>query len=561
MDADALPSPTTLQSSPDLRYQRRIRAAKRAARSELSVSRGDWTRERYHDKGKTRRSFEEDPTSLDGVVDDVPRLDLSALAPSSFAALFEAPRIPCVLSRSAVASWPALEGGPRSWVDDDSEKSGLEALVRRYERGRKKEKKLKVGTDDDGRGVYLSVADFARYCRDPRHGIVDDSPLYVFDSGFASGEESSSESNSSESSSEGENEERRRRRQRQRRRRERKEKKKTTSPSRPHPLPSSSNPSPPLPPLSEDYSVPEPFAEDLLSLAGPRRRPPHRWLVAGPPRSGSAPHVDPLGTSAWNSLLSGGAKRWALFPPGVPREAVVGPRIPGVGREAADWFGKVLPRIRERCQRRGGGRAADVDAGGGGPGSLAPWPWAPPIEIVQRPGETVVVPGGWWHAVINCDGGDSGGASCGEGGGRERESSPPPQCCVAVTQNYCCSSNFARVWPLAAHGRPQMARTWLRELRQKRPELARGAEAAAGRGLDGASASSSSSSSSSSTSSSSSASEDEKGERRSSSLRRSGSRSMPASPPGACAPAVLEEKNENGNGDDAKRSSKRRNVE
>lgn len=121
--------------------------------------------------------------------------------------------------------------------------------------------------------------------------------------------------------------------------------------------------------------------------------------------------MDPLATSAWNALLSG-HKRWALFPPGTAKEVSAGPwslhgspwtapvvakpsciasvprlasqlvlpKEPGLEREAASWFSRVFPRTR----------APD-------------WPTARPLTVIQRPGETMFVPGGWWHAVLNLD--------------------------------------------------------------------------------------------------------------------------------------------------------------
>lgn len=43
----------------------------------------------------------------------------------------------------------------------------------------------------------------------------------------------------------------------------------------------------------------------------------------GPKRSGTSVHVDPLGTSAWNTVIKG-RKLWVLFPPRVDKRIVKG---------------------------------------------------------------------------------------------------------------------------------------------------------------------------------------------------------------------------------------------
>ena len=261
--------------------------------------------------------------------------------------------------------------------------------------------------------------------------------------------------------------------------------------------------------ILDEFTPPPHFGPDLFRLLGEVRRPPYRWLLIGPPRSGSALHTDPLATAAWNTCVDG-VKRWALFPPGTPRSAVKGAhlvdpqwlaRLRGSGppstaagvtadpaqptsdevdeaMEGVHYFMHSLPMLRRQwasdraaaAAASGSGAssdaaaatsaagadvspsdtsAADFAAGFTGSSSSVGVEESPfgLVEFLQYPGETVFVPGGWLHAVVNL----------------------VPT--AAVTQNYVSGTNLPQAWEETRVKRPHMARRWREQMSRHEPLL------------------------------------------------------------------------------------------
>ena len=130
-------------------------------------------------------------------------------------------------------------------------------------------------------------------------------------------------------------------------------------------------------------------------------------------RSGSAFHIDPNCTHAWNAPIIG-RKRWIFYPPGVDPPGVY-PSPDGddvcMPISIGEWF---LTHWDEHVRRR-----RDPD------------PARRPMECTACPGDVLFVPHGWWHMVLNIgdrdDDHDVRGAS------------------VALTRNYVSASNLPDV--------------------------------------------------------------------------------------------------------------------
>lgn len=140
-------------------------------------------------------------------------------------------------------------------------------------------------------------------------------------------------------------------------------------------------------------------------------------------------HIDPLGTHAWVTVVEG-CKRWVLFPPDTDQAAIgmQHPQIP-----SSIWFSQWYPRLQKEWDTTYKGA----------------------VEVLQRPGETVYVPAGWPHLVLNLA--DT----------------------VAITHNY--ATEYPRLSLLeeaVEEAEPELYQVWWPKLQKCRPDLFVGDESA-----------------------------------------------------------------------------------
>lgn len=200
---------------------------------------------------------------------------------------------------------------------------------------------------------------------------------------------------------------------------------------------------------------------DLFHVLGQSKRPDHRWIIMGPSNnhSGSAFHIDPNATHAWNAPLSSNpsttesssssslthshCKYWIFYPPGITPPGIhPSPNGDDVAMPISlgEWFLTYWDEhVRQRSNR-------DVSRR--------------PLEGIVKPGEILFVPHGWWHLVLNL-GSENYEDKNDDFSGKEMENNTVESdngtcqnndkkrmhfpCSIAVTQNYVSGRNLSDV--------------------------------------------------------------------------------------------------------------------
>jgi histone arginine demethylase JMJD6 len=174
--------------------------------------------------------------------------------------------------------------------------------------------------------------------------------------------------------------------------------------------------------ILNDYAVPEYFSQDVFTMVPPEMRPNYRWLVVGPKCSGVGLHIDPLNSSAWNSLIVG-AKKWIIVEPGHENRVSTSCQVQS-GYFASEGDANLLSLFMDSSVATNQSTASDTKDANVSAGcdrtlmsekirlalteSADPAPITLPtgeraIIFTQRAGQTLYIPFGWKHAVMNIE--------------------------------------------------------------------------------------------------------------------------------------------------------------
>ena len=189
--------------------------------------------------------------------------------------------------------------------------------------------------------------------------------------------------------------------------------------------------------MRSEFTIPSPFMKDTMAcITGSQYRPlPPAWLLVGSMRSGTSIHNHPL-TVAWNALLCG-CKIWCLFEEDVEVEVLLLDLEEDYDLSALDWF-----------MSWSGSSAAKEESSSSEKRPSSSLPFLPSFAklIIQKPGETVYVPTGFYHVVLNVE----------------------PS--TALSHSLSLERDFDRVWPLLKEDDPEFAEFWRRRRREEAGE-------------------------------------------------------------------------------------------
>ena len=183
------------------------------------------------------------------------------------------------------------------------------------------------------------------------------------------------------------------------------------------------------------------------ALVGSSFKPlPDRWLLVGCERSGTPIHDHPM-TVGWN-LLTEGVKLWAIFPKDATDEELFGGGE-GSGGGSGSGSGSGSDEVGE-----GGEYKEEETFSNSNSNSAVGWfeevaqdelagrkRLSRAVVVVQKPGEVVFLPCGWYHCVLNC------------------------ATTTAASMSLCTVVDFKRLWPELRGEDEEFAEFWMGKLR------------------------------------------------------------------------------------------------